>query len=127
MYWSIDWTSPEALASAKSQLHELIRPRPQPRLDRAMVDVERDAALAPRTAFIKQLIDQARAEDSSRLITSAIVTPFKKAADGHETATLDDPLGQFLDVLGYNEYIGWYMGKSTMRQATNGAIRWASR
>ncbi len=24
---------------------------------------------------------------------------------------LNDPLGQYLDVLGYNEYIGWYNGK----------------
>jgi beta-glucuronidase len=27
------------------------------------------------------------------------------------TATLSDPLGEFLDVLGSNEYIGWYTGK----------------
>jgi beta-glucuronidase len=47
----------------------------------------------------------AREQDPTRLITSAIVTHF------HGThAVLDDPLGKDLDVLGYNEYIGWYMG-----------------
>ncbi len=112
VYWSIDWTSPEALASAKSQLHELIR-RDRNHASIALWSMSNETPPSPpRTAFIRQLIDQARAEDSSRLITSAIVTPFKKDADGHETATLDDPLAPYLDVLGYNEYIGWYNGKS---------------
>jgi beta-glucuronidase len=55
----------------------------------------------PRTLAV-----EARGEDPTRLITSAIVTHFKGT-----TATLDDPLGQDLDVLGYNEYLGWYQGK----------------
>jgi beta-glucuronidase len=28
-----------------------------------------------------------------------------------DTMTLDDPLGNILDVLGVNEYLGWYAGK----------------
>jgi beta-glucuronidase len=58
-----------------------------------------------RTVFIDKLITQARADDSTRLITSAI------AASIHgKTVVLDDPLMKSLDVIGYNEYIGWYMG-----------------
>jgi beta-glucuronidase len=28
-----------------------------------------------------------------------------------KTGILDDPLGQYVDVIGSNEYIGWYQGK----------------
>ncbi len=58
-----------------------------------------------RTEFIRKLAEQARAEDPTRLITSAFVMSFH----GNE-AVLDDPLGKYLDVLGYNEYLGWYAG-----------------
>jgi beta-glucuronidase len=54
-------------------------------------------------AFLRKLLEQARAEDPTRLLTSAVVTSFN-----NKVATLDDPLGQYLDVLGYNEYLGWY-------------------
>jgi beta-glucuronidase len=53
------------------------------------------------------LAQEARSEDPTRLITSAIVTHFHGT-----TAVLDDPLGKDLDVLGYNEYLGWYQGKA---------------
>jgi beta-glucuronidase len=111
VYWSIDWTSPAALASAQSQLHEMVR-RDHNHAAIILWSMSNETPPGPeRTQFIHTLIDQARSEDPSRLITSAIVTPFKKDADGHEHAMLDDPLDQYLDVLGYNEYIGWYMGK----------------
>lgn len=112
VYWSIDWTSPAALASAKSQLHEMIR-RDRNRAAIAFWSMSNETPPGvERTAFIRQLIDQARAEDPSRLITSAIVSPLHKDAAGNFTATLDDPMAPYLDVLGYNEYIGWYSGKS---------------
>jgi beta-glucuronidase len=56
-------------------------------------------------AFLRKLLEQARAQDPTRLLTSAIVTAYNG-----KVATLDDPLGQYLDVLGYNEYLGWYVG-----------------
>ena len=112
VYWSIDWNSPEALASAKQQLHEMIR-RDRNRAAIGLWSMSNETPISPeRTQFIQKLVEQARQEDPSRLITSALLSPFKKDADGHTTATLDDPLGQYLDVLGYNEYIGWYTGKA---------------
>jgi beta-glucuronidase len=112
VYWSIDWTSPEALASAKSQLHEMIR-RDHNHASIGLWSMSNETPPGPeRTVFIRQLIDQARTEDPSRLITSAIVAPLHKSPDGNLVATLNDPIAAYLDVLGYNEYIGWYSGKS---------------
>ncbi len=112
VYWSIDWTSPEALASARSQLHEMIR-RDRDRASIILWSMSNETPISEdRTEFIRKLADQARHEDSSRLITSALLTPFHKNAEGVESTDLVDPLTPYLDVLGFNEYIGWYLGKS---------------
>ncbi len=104
VYWSIDWTNPQTLAVAKQQLHEMIR-RDHNKASVILWSMSNETPPSPeRTAFIQKLVAQARSEDSTRLITSAFVTHFHD-----KVATLDDPLGADLDVLGQNEYIGWYM------------------
>ena len=105
VYWNIDWTNPSTLDSAKHQLWEMIR-RDHNHASVILWSMSNETPESPeRNAFIHQLAVEARREDPTRLITSAIVTHFKGT-----TAVLDDPLGQDLDVLGYNEYLGWYQG-----------------
>ncbi len=58
-----------------------------------------------RTQFIETLAGRARALDPTRLITAALLV----RAQGN-TKIVDDPLGKALDVIGINEYIGWYEG-----------------
>jgi beta-glucuronidase len=106
VYWSIDWTNPHTLEVARQQLHEMIR-RDDDKASVILWSMSNETQPSPeRTAFIEKLIAQAREEDPTRLITSAFVAGFHD-----RTAVLDDPLASSLDVLGYNEYIGWYMGK----------------
>jgi beta-glucuronidase len=59
-----------------------------------------------RTKFLRNLIDHARALDPTRLITAANERRYSDA----NTQVVDDPLGEYLDVLGCNEYVGWYDG-----------------
>jgi beta-glucuronidase len=107
VYWGIDWTDPHTLAVATQQLHEMIR-RDRNHAAVILWSLSNETPESPeRNAFLHQLAVAARADDPTRLITSAIVTRFKGT-----TATLDDPLGQDLDVLGYNEYLGWYQGSA---------------
>ena len=106
VYWSIAWTDPHTLVVAEQQLHEMIR-RDHNHAAVVLWSLSNETPNSPeRNNFLHQLAVAARAEDPTRLITSAIVTHFNGT-----TATLDDPLGQDLDVLGYNEYLGWYQGK----------------
>ena len=106
VYWSIDWTNAHTLDVAKQQLHEMIR-RDHNKASVILWSMSNETPVSEaRTAFISKLAAQAKEEDPTRLITSAMLTPFHG-----KTAVLDDPLGAYLDVLGYNEYIGWYMGK----------------
>jgi len=107
VYWGIDWTNPHTLDVAKHQLWEMIR-RDHNHPSVILWSMSNETPESPeRDAFIHQLAVEARKEDPTRLITSAIVTHFRGT-----TATLDDPLGQDLDVLGYNEYLGWYQGSA---------------
>ena len=107
VYWDIDWTNPPTLEIAKQQLHEMIR-RDHNKASVILWSMSNETPISEaRTAFIHELTVQARHEDPTRLITSAVVTQFSD-----KTATLDDPLGADLDVLGYNEYIGWYMDEA---------------
>jgi beta-glucuronidase len=55
--------------------------------------------------FLKSLIEQARTLDTSRLITAAL-NHFERPAPN--TIALTDSLAQSLDVVGLNEYLGWY-------------------
>jgi len=105
VYWGIDWTDPHTFAVASQQLHEMIR-RDRNRASVILWSMSNETPDVPaRTVFIDKLIAQARADDSTRLITSAIA-----ASMHNKTAVLDDPLMKDLDVIGYNEYIGWYGG-----------------
>ena len=44
--------------------------------------------------------------DSTRLLSAAMERHYIDAT----TQMIDDPLGEYLDVLGCNEYVGWYDG-----------------
>src|SRR5262249_1587996 len=50
--------------------------------------------------------DDARAQDPGRLVTAALEHHYVDA----RTVLIDDPLGAALDVVGCNEYVGWYDG-----------------
>ena len=109
VYWDIDWKNAATLELAKSQLHDVIL-RDQNRASVALWSMSNETPISPeRTEFLKALADYARQLDGTRLITSALNRTEKT---GPSSRKLADPAGQFLDVLGINEYIGWYEGRS---------------
>ncbi len=66
--------------------------------------IANETPLTPeRTDFLKTLAAGVRSLDSTRLVTAALLV----RSEGHEKY-VDDPLGEALDVIGMNEYIGWY-------------------
>ena len=108
VYWDIQWQNPATLENAKSQLREVIS-RDHNRAAIAIWSMSNETPISPeRTQFIGALAAYARQLDPTRLIGSAMSHIDRTSA---ESRVLSDPLGQFLDVLGLNEYIGWYEGK----------------
>ncbi|NNE47585.1 MAG: beta-glucuronidase [Rhodothermales bacterium] len=117
VYWTILWDNPETFALAMRQLEEMIaRDR-----NRASVVIWSVANETPRTpsrlTFLNRLIDRARELDGTRLISAA--TELSYDAD---RVIVDDPLAASLDVIGANEYVGWY----SRRVEDIGQLKWES-
>ena len=108
VYWTIQWENPETLANGKAQLRELmLRDR-----NRASVIVWSVANETPvsgqRTQFLRTLVESARALDSTRLVAAALEVRRDPADADHRI--VDDPFGAYIDLLSFNEYVGWYDG-----------------
>lgn len=121
VYWDIDWTNPATLANAEAQLRDEIA-RDHNRAAIVLWSMSNETPVKPeRTEFIKQLAMEARELDPTRLITSAM-NRTEKASDYDRT--LNDPLGEFLDVLGLNEYVGWYEMRPEDAQKIHWKLGW---
>ena len=108
VYWDIDWTNPKTLSSAEDQLRDMIA-RDHNRAAVIFWSMSNETPVKPeRLTFIRQLAQEARELDSTRLITSALN---HVEGSGTEPRTLSDPLADILDVIGLNEYLGWYWGR----------------
>jgi beta-glucuronidase len=104
VYWTITWENPATLANAKNQLSEMIT-RDKNRASVILWSVANETPLSePRLRFLTSLVSHVRSLDSTRLLTAALERHYIDAA----TQVINDPLGKYLDVLGCNEYIGWY-------------------
>lgn len=108
VYWDVDWSNPATLGNAEAQLGDMIA-RDHNRAAVILWSLSNETPVKPeRLEFLKQLAKEARDLDSTRLITSAMNHVEKTTP---ELRTLSDPLGEVLDVLGINEYVGWYEGR----------------
>jgi beta-glucuronidase len=106
VYWTILWENPATFENAQTQLTEMIA-RDK---NRAAVIIWSMANETPigeaRLSFLKKLVERAKSLDSTRLISAALERHYLD----EQTEMIDDPLGEYLDVLGCNEYVGWYDG-----------------
>jgi beta-glucuronidase len=106
VYWTIQWENAATLENARNQLGEMIA-RDKNRAAVVIWSVANETPLSDaRLAFLKNLIAHARSLDSSRLMSAAM----ERHYINETTQMIDDPLGEYLDVLGCNEYVGWYDG-----------------
>ena len=106
VYWTILWENEQTYANAARQLTENIT-RDKNRASIILWSVANETPPGePRLKFLKGLAKTAKAMDPTRLTTAAM----ERHSPDATTQIIDDPLGEFLDVLGCNEYIGWYDG-----------------
>jgi len=106
VYWTIDWENPATLANAENQMTENIT-RDRNRAAIVIWSVGNETPILPaRTTFMHQMVENVRRNDSTRLVSAALQVHRSEGS----IRILDDPLGADLDLLGCNEYIGWYEG-----------------
>jgi beta-glucuronidase len=117
VYWALQFDNPKVLAKAEQQLDEEIGTS----RNHASIILWSMANETPnteaRTHFLETEAAHARELDPTRLITAALLV----RGDGH-TKIVDDPLGKTLDVIGINEYIGWYEAKPESADTTEWRI-----
>lgn len=105
VYWTINFSNPEVLDKAKTQLKEMII-RDRNRASVIIWSVGNETPVYPeRTEFMKNLVQTAKSLDSTRLISAALEVHYNEGKN-----TIDDPLGQYTDLVSVNEYLGWYGG-----------------
>jgi beta-glucuronidase len=108
VYWTIQWTNAETFSTACNQMQEVIS-RDK---NRAAVIIWSMANETPvnddRMLFLKRLADSTRKLDNTRLISAALE---QHSVKGNEmTRTLTDPFAEYVDIISFNQYIGWYDG-----------------
>ena len=108
VYWTIQFENPQTYANAEAQLVDMItRDR-----NRANVIIWSVANETPRGAarldFLKRLIDKTREMDPTRLVSAAM----EKDNIDAVTVTVKDELVDYVDLISFNQYVGWYDGSS---------------
>jgi len=119
VYWAVQFDNPKVLDKAEQQLEEEIGTS----RNHAAIILWSMANETPnteaRTRFIEAEAERARQLDATRLITAALLV----RAEG-DTKIVDDPLGKTLDVIGFNEYIGWYEGHPESADTTQWRVEY---
>lgn len=117
VYWAVHFENPDVLVKAQQQLQEMIR-RDRDKASVILWSVANETPNTPaRTQFLKTLAANAHEMDPSRLVTAALLV----RSEG-TTKIVDDPLADSLDVIGANEYIGWYEKKPESADETDWKI-----
>lgn len=110
IYWMIQWQNPDTYALAAAQVTESIG-RDKNRAAIILWSVANETPINDeRNAFLRKLAAHVRSLDSTRLVTAAMMHHEVAGPGATRIAVIDDPFGADVDVLGCNEYIGWYDG-----------------
>ncbi|MCL2651911.1 MAG: beta-glucuronidase, partial [Candidatus Azobacteroides sp.] len=106
VYWTIQWEKPEVYANALNQLNEMIE-RDQNRANIIIWSIANETPHSEaRDRFLSALAIAARKKDDSRLISMAMERKDKSPT----VLSVKDEMSQYVDVISFNQYVGWYDG-----------------
>lgn len=106
VYWTIQWENTQTRDLAQQQLTEMIT-RDQNRASVIIWSVANETPVTEaRNRFLKSLVDSARILDPTRLISAAL----EVHGGGPMHKVIDDPFGEWTDIVSFNQYHGWYGG-----------------
>jgi len=103
-YWTIAWTNPATYENARNQLTDMIR-RDHNRANIIIWSIANETPhSAERDQFLGSLAQYARTLDNTRLISMAM----EVTSAANYVNRLQDNMNQYVDVVSFNQYIGWY-------------------
>ena len=104
VYWTIAWTNADTYRNAERQLTDMIR-RDHNRCNVIIWSIANETPHSDaRDKFLSRLSQKARSLDATRLISMAM----EVTAANHHKNRLQDNMNQYVDVISFNQYIGWY-------------------
>lgn len=108
VYWTISWENEATYKNAENQLTEVIN-RDKNRASVIIWSMANETPTSePRLVFLKKLAAHTRELDPSRLISAALEQSDYK---GDPTIrTINDEFADVVDILSFNQYVGWYDG-----------------
>lgn len=108
VYWTINWKNEATYQNAEAQLAAMI----ERDKNRAAVIIWSLANETPvsevRNQFLARLAKKARELDNTRLLSAAMEKHYR--SDNPNIAVVEDPLADLVDMVSFNQYIGWYDG-----------------
>lgn len=106
VYWTISWTNPDTYANAERQLHDMIY-RDKNRCGIVIWSIANETPHGDdRDIFLSKLAKYARTQDNSRLISMAM----EVTKSPNNVNTLHDNMNEYVDIVSFNQYLGWYRG-----------------
>jgi len=104
VYWNIKWENESTYANAERQLCEIVR-RDANRAAVVVWSLANETPYgAPRDKFLSSLAKKARQLDVTRIISMAMEIGAVKG----DVCTITDTLNPYVDIVSFNQYIGWY-------------------
>lgn len=108
VYWTISWLNEATYNNAQKQLTDLMT-RDKNRAGVIVWSMGNETPVSdPRNIFMGKLAAKARSLDDTRLIAAALEIHRKGS-----NVVVEDPLGDKLDLVSFNEYAGWYWSSTT--------------
>ena len=108
VYWTIQWKNENTYKNATAQMTDMIT-RDKNRASIIIWSMANETPITTdRTEFLKNMIMKAKTLDTVRLISAALERHYKEGEDN--VHVIEDPLEEYVDVISFNEYIGWYDG-----------------
>lgn len=108
VYWTIDWKNEATYENAEAQLSAMIE-RDKNRASIIIWSMANETPVSDaRNQFLYRLVTKARALDSTRLISAALEKHYR--SDNPNIAVVEDPMAEWVDLVAFNQYIGWYDG-----------------
>ena len=108
VYWTIAWNNEATYQNAEAQLSAMIG-RDKNRAAVIIWSVANETPISDsRNRFLTRLATKARALDDTRLLSAAMERRYRDK--NRVIAVVRDALADVVDIVSFNQYIGWYDG-----------------
>ena len=114
VYWTIHWENPETFANAAQQLTDVIQ-RDKNSAATIIWSLANETPVSEsRNEFLRKFAELARSLDSSRLLSAAMEVHTEPNKPNE--FVVEDKLAEYVDVVSFNQYVGWYVGNTDYLQ-----------